>query len=113
MTTAQTAANEFLRQFWLAVYPSATDLPPALPSGTPSTGPAAQKAEKAAKEAKAARMAGFLARTPEKMDALVREARRTGVDYAKVEVAMKPTMEAVNHALAFQSARAGATNGRR
>jgi hypothetical protein len=70
MTTAQTAAHEFLRQFWLAVYPPPGDAPPV---------PPAQKA------AKAARMAGFLARTPEKVDALVREAQRLGIDYAKVE----------------------------
>jgi hypothetical protein len=65
MTTAQTAAHEFLRQFWLSAYP---------PPGEVAPAPPAQKA------AKAARMAGFLARTPEKVDALVREAQRLGVE---------------------------------
>jgi transcription initiation factor TFIIH subunit 1 len=76
MTTAQTAANEFLRQFWLAIYPTSADPPP---------GPPPTPAQKAEKVAKAARMAGFLARTPEKVDALVREAQRQGVEYVKVE----------------------------
>jgi transcription initiation factor TFIIH subunit 1 len=73
MTTAQTAANEFLRQFWLAIYP---------PAGDPPPGGAQTPAQKAAK---AARMASFLERTPEKVDALVRVAQREGIDYTKVE----------------------------
>jgi transcription initiation factor TFIIH subunit 1 len=75
MTTAQTAANEFLRQFWLSIYPSPGD-PPVGGQQTP-----AQKA------AKAARMATFLAKTPEKVDALVQAAQKEGIDYFKVETA--------------------------
>ena len=68
MASCQTAANEFLRQFWGALYPRAGDQPAA---GNPN---AAQRA------AKAAKMANFLARTPEKVDALVRQAEEMGAD---------------------------------
>ncbi|KZV74443.1 hypothetical protein PENSPDRAFT_732338 [Peniophora sp. CONT] len=86
MRSVQTAANEFLRQFWSAIYPSARELAPQTP---------AQKAQKAA------RMAGFLVKTPDKINALAREAAATNVDRRKVEVAMQPVLDAVNHALAF------------
>ena len=71
MRTCQTAANEFLRQFWHSIYP---------PSNTPL---AAQTP--AQKAAKAKRMAEYLARTPEKVTAIVREAQVTGVDRTRVE----------------------------
>lgn len=74
MTTCQTAANEFLRQFWLAIYPPPLELPTAS-SSTP-----AQKA------AKAAKMAGYLEKTHEKVDALVRTAQREGFDQTRVQV---------------------------
>ncbi|VDC06943.1 unnamed protein product [Peniophora sp. CBMAI 1063] len=86
MRSVQTAANEFLRQFWSAIYPSTREVTPQTP---------AQKAQKAA------RMAGFLVKTPEKVKALVREAAATNVDQKKVEAAMRPVLDAVDHALAF------------
>jgi hypothetical protein len=73
MRTCQTAANEFLRQFWLAIYPPASDLQVLAPS-TP-----AQKAQKAAK------MIGYLERTPEKVEAIVIAARKEGFDPARVQ----------------------------
>ncbi|KAH8119094.1 hypothetical protein DFH11DRAFT_1501151 [Phellopilus nigrolimitatus] len=93
MRTCQTAANEFLRQFWSSIYPSTAEgqvLAPATP---------AQKA------AKVAKMAGYLAKTPEKVDAIVQVARAEGVDPTKVEVAMKPVLAAVEKALQFQKSR--------
>ena len=75
MRSVQTAANEFLRQFWSAIYPSSRELAPQTP---------AQKAQKAA------RMAGFLHKTPDKVAALVREAAATNVDRRKVEVVRPP-----------------------
>ncbi|KAH7888489.1 hypothetical protein F5I97DRAFT_705024 [Phlebopus sp. FC_14] len=89
LTTCQTAANEFLRQFWTSIYPPPSDLPTSTAT-TPS-----QKA------AKAAKMVGYLAKTHEKVEALVRTAVQAGVEAARVEVAMKPILNAVDHALAF------------
>jgi transcription initiation factor TFIIH subunit 1 len=74
MTTCQTAANEFLRQFWSSMYPPVAEqqvLAPATP---------AQKA------AKAAKMIGYLAKTHEKVDALVRTAHLDGFDSTRVEI---------------------------
>ncbi|TFK54130.1 hypothetical protein OE88DRAFT_1654632 [Heliocybe sulcata] len=93
MTTCQTAANEFLRQFWLAIYPPLSDLQSTNPPTT------AQKA------AKAAKMAGYLVKTHEKVDALVRAAHAEGIDPSRVEAAMRPLTDAVDKALAFHRAR--------
>ncbi|KAH7929824.1 hypothetical protein BV22DRAFT_1056017 [Leucogyrophana mollusca] len=93
LTTCQTAANEFLRQFWTAIYPPSTE------QQTVATATPAQKA------AKAAKMAGYLSKTHEKVDALVRAAQHEGVDANRVETAMKPILDAVDHALAFYRAR--------
>ena len=71
MRSVQTATNEFLRQFWSAICPSPRELAPQTP---------AQKAQKAA------RMAGFLVKTSEKVSALARQAAATNVDRNKVEV---------------------------
>ncbi|KIJ09331.1 hypothetical protein PAXINDRAFT_17580, partial [Paxillus involutus ATCC 200175] len=87
-------ANEFLRQFWTSIYPPPSDLP------TPSSSSTA-----AQRSAKAAKMAGYLGKTHEKVDALVRGAGVEGVDGGRVVVAMKPTLDAVDHALAFYRAR--------
>ncbi|KAG7446276.1 uncharacterized protein BT62DRAFT_986844 [Guyanagaster necrorhizus] len=87
MTTCQTAANEFLRQFWSATYPSGYELSTAV---TP-----AQKA------AKATKMIGYLAKTHEKVEAIVRAAQQQGLDANKIEIAMKPILTAVDRALAF------------
>lgn len=72
MIACQTAANEFLRQFWLAIYPPPSDLP---------TASAATPAQKAAK---AAKMVGYLEQTGEKVNALVFSATQAGVDGAKI-----------------------------
>ncbi|KAI0663565.1 hypothetical protein C8Q70DRAFT_906577 [Cubamyces menziesii] len=89
MTTCQTAANEFLRQFWLAIYPPPTE------SQTLAAATPAQKA------AKAAKMIGYLGKTHEKVEALVRAAHQEGVDPARVKVAMKPVLDAVDKALEY------------
>lgn len=111
MTTCQTAANEFLRQFWLAIYPPSGDLQ------TASSNSAAQKS------AKAAKMIGYLGKTHEKVDALVVAAKQEGVDTHRVQLvsgqscdilghsthdfskAMKPILDAVDKALSFWQAR--------
>jgi transcription initiation factor TFIIH subunit 1 len=110
MTTCQTAANEFLRQFWLCMYPPVTEQQ-ALAPATP-----AQKA------AKAAKMIGYLGKTHEKVDALIRTAQVEGIDAARVKIvcalylfrylgtqhqfqAMKPILDAVDRALAFYRSR--------
>lgn len=72
MTACQTAANEFLRQFWLAIYPPLSDL---------QTASAATPAQKAAK---AAKMIGYLEQTSEKVNGLVQTASRSGVDPGKI-----------------------------
>ena len=74
MITCHTAANEFLRQFWSAIYPSLVDSQSISSIATP-----AQRASKAAK------MVGYLSKTPEKVEALVRMAQQHGVNGSKVE----------------------------
>jgi len=90
MTSCQTAANEFLRQFWSATYPPPVDSQSVLSVATP-----AQRATKAAK------MIGYLEKTPEKIASLVRMAQQHGVEGSRVETVMKPVLNAVNHALNF------------
>ncbi|KAG6918522.1 hypothetical protein DXG01_013612 [Tephrocybe rancida] len=98
MTTCQTAANEFLRQFWAAVYPPPADT---LASAVPPV----QRA------AKAAKMLSYAARTKEKADALVATARAHGVDPGRVETALKPVLSAVEQAVAFQQRRLAGGRG--
>jgi transcription initiation factor TFIIH subunit 1 len=74
MVTCHTAANEFLRQFWLAT------CPPPVEAQTLAISTPAQRATKAAK------MIGYLAKTHEKVDALVRAATAEGVDPKRVEI---------------------------
>ncbi|TDL25910.1 hypothetical protein BD410DRAFT_783894, partial [Rickenella mellea] len=93
MTTCQTAANEFLRQFWSSVYPPPSELQ-TIAVSTP-----AQKA------AKATKMAGYLMKTREKVDALVKAAQKADVDPTRVEVGMKPVLDAVDVALQFYRTR--------
>jgi transcription initiation factor TFIIH subunit 1 len=71
MRTCQTAANEFLRQFWSAIYP---------PAGETLGGPTTL----AQKMAKATRMAGYLTKTPEKVTAIIKAAEGAGVDLGRV-----------------------------
>ncbi|KAF8973104.1 hypothetical protein BDZ97DRAFT_1691833 [Flammula alnicola] len=89
MTTCQTAANEFLRQFWLATYPPLGEVETAA-SPTP-----AQRAVKAAK------MIGYISKTHEKVLALVQTAAQHGIDPTRVESALKPVVQASERALAF------------
>ena len=106
MTTCQTAANEFLRQFWSATYP-----PPAEYQTVAVTTPA-QRA------AKAAKMIGYISKTHEKVQAIVQVAQQHGIDPSRVESvsiplmisckslnlgfqAMNPILVSSNHALAF------------
>jgi transcription initiation factor TFIIH subunit 1 len=77
MTTCQTAANEFLRQFWSVMYPP-------LELQTLAVAAPAQRATKAAK------MIGYLSKTQEKVDALIRIAHHEGVDPARVEIVKGP-----------------------
>jgi transcription initiation factor TFIIH subunit 1 len=72
MRTCQTAANEFLRQFWFAIYPPAGE----------TLGGATTLAQKTAK---ATRMVGYLTKTPEKVAAIIRAAEVAGVDRGRVQ----------------------------
>lgn len=72
MRTCQTAANEFLRQFWTATYPPAADQ--TLVVSSP-----AQRATKTAK------MAAYLAKTHEKVGAIVAMAAQQGLDSYKIQ----------------------------
>jgi len=94
MSTCQTAANEFLRQFWLSVYPPPSQL------SVPLT-----ETVKIQRASKAAKVIGYLATTREKVTALVRTATQEKVDPKRVEMAMKPVLDAVDKALAFHRAR--------
>ncbi|KDQ21702.1 hypothetical protein BOTBODRAFT_211251 [Botryobasidium botryosum FD-172 SS1] len=86
MSTCQTAANEFLRQFWSAVYPS-------VEMQTNSVSTPAQRA------AKAAKMAAYLGKTPERVMSLVQAAREEGIDAKTVESAFAPLLVSVEQAL--------------
>jgi transcription initiation factor TFIIH subunit 1 len=72
MCTCQTAANEFLRQFWSAIYP---------PVGETLGGPTTL----AQKTVKATRMAGYLSKTPEKVAAIIKAAEMAGADRGRVQ----------------------------
>ncbi|KAJ7902095.1 hypothetical protein B0H14DRAFT_2669902 [Mycena olivaceomarginata] len=89
MTICQTATNEFLRQFWSSMYPPAAEVQ-VVAVATP-----AQRA------AKAAKMIGYLSKTQEKIDALVYMGPQHKVDPARIEIAMKPVLNAANRAIAF------------
>lgn len=89
MRSCHTAANEFLRQFWSSAFPPPSD-------GNILTAlSAAQRATKAAK------MAGYLVKSPEKIEAIIESAKQEGVDAAKIETAMKPVLAAVDKAVQF------------
>ncbi|KAJ8522454.1 hypothetical protein ONZ45_g965 [Pleurotus djamor] len=96
MTSCQTAANEFLRQFWLSTYPPPTDVQPVAVI-TPL-----QRA------AKAAKMIGYLSKTREKVQAIINAAQAEGIDPNRVDVAMKPLLRAVDWALTFHHSKKGA-----
>jgi len=73
MTTCQTAANEFLRQYWLATFP-----PPSEIQTIPTT--PQQRA------AKAHKMIEYISKTRDKVHALVQAAQRHGIDSSRVEI---------------------------
>ncbi|KAN0125315.1 hypothetical protein V8E53_015625 [Lactarius tabidus] len=91
MRTCQTATNEFLRQFWSAVYP---------PIGETLGGPTTLTQ----KTAKATRMAGYLTKTPEKVAAILRAAEMPGVDRTRVQIGMQPILDATKRALETRKA---------
>lgn len=75
MSTCQTAANEFLRHYWHSIYP-----PPSQASLPLTETLRNQRAVKAAK------MAGYLASTHEKVEAIIKAAPREKVDPRRVEL---------------------------
>jgi transcription initiation factor TFIIH subunit 1 len=79
MRTCQTAANEFLRQFWSAIYP---------PAGETLGGPTTL----AQKTVKATRMASYLTKTPEKVAAIIRAAEMAGADRVRVQIVCPPVL---------------------
>lgn len=75
ITSCATATNEFLRQFWKALYPA----PPQESGSTLSTLTPAQR------EAKMIKMIGYIARTHEKVGAVILTAQHAGVELKVVE----------------------------
>lgn len=75
ITTCATATNEFLRQFWSALYPP----PPPTDSLSLGTLTTAQR------ETKIIKMAGYIARTREKVGAVILTAQHAGVELSVVE----------------------------
>lgn len=74
MASCQTAANEFLRQYWSAVHPPPVDLA------------AASLPTPAQRTAKAIKMISYLSTVHEKVDALVQMARAHNLDAQRVEL---------------------------
>ncbi|KZT52260.1 hypothetical protein CALCODRAFT_525450 [Calocera cornea HHB12733] len=106
MTTCQTAANEFLRQFWGAVLPPPPPPPPIYAGvGSGVSGGERLGLSNRERAQKAQKMAGYLARTGEKVDALVSAARGEGVDPERVRAAFGPLMSAVDKALKLYAQR--------
>jgi len=119
MSTCQTAANEFLRHYWHSIYP------PPSQALLPLT-----ETLRNQRAAKAAKVVGYLASTHEKVEAIVKAAPYEKVDPKRVELvsmkvpgraymltcmtqAMRPVLDAVDKALAFQRnrvARGGTPN---
>ncbi|KAJ8077275.1 RNA polymerase II transcription factor B subunit 1 [Marasmius tenuissimus] len=95
MTTCQSAANEFLRQYWNATYPSMND------TQTLSLATPAQRATKAAK------MIGYLSKTREKVDAIAHAAQQQDIHPQRILVAMEPLLNAVERALQFHRNKKG------
>lgn len=104
MTSCQTAANEFLRQFWLATYP---------PGGEIQTVAMATPQQRAAKQAK---MIGYISKTSERVTSLVQVAKQYGIDATRVEIvslnslllicanrfqALRPVVHASEQAITF------------
>ena len=79
MTTCQTAANEFLRQFWSAMYPPPTDAP-TVTIATP-----------AQRMAKATKMIAYISKTHEKVDALLKTAQAHDIDPSQVQIVSSDT----------------------
>ena len=72
LASCQTAANEFLRQYWLSVFPSPQDS-----AGLSST--------PASRAAKASKMVMYLTTTHEKVDAIIKDSASDGLDAIVLE----------------------------
>jgi len=93
ITTCATATNEFLRQFWSALYPSVQDAP------TLGVLNATQRA------AKINKMIDYIMRTHEKVDAIKLTGQHAGVDLQVMETAFAPLLAAVDKAVSVYKAR--------
>ncbi|KAJ4483237.1 hypothetical protein J3R30DRAFT_3285435 [Lentinula aciculospora] len=91
MRSCQTAANEFLRQFWTSACPPTSD------------GQILNLSTPAQRTTKATKMIAYLSKTHEKVAALVQTAQQQGIDPSRVEVAMQPVLNAVDRALNFHN----------
>jgi len=94
MSTCQTAANEFLRQFWVSLFPAVQDL------RSPNFNKFSDQ-----RESKAAKMIAYLQTTREKVKALLALAAQLNIDPVVVETAMQPLMTSVQHAVRFYQQR--------
>lgn len=90
MLSAQTSTNEFLRHFWSAMLPPNPNDYSAAALSTPM-----QKANKVN------RMLGYLEKSKERVDSIVKEAEGKGADPVAVRAALGPTLEAVRKAQGF------------
>lgn len=79
MTSCQTSANEFLRHLWSAVLPPGQNDHSASAKGTP-----AQKA------AKAQKMISYLQKTQDRVDLVLKEAKRARQDVERISFVRLP-----------------------
>jgi len=93
ITTCATATNEFLRQFWNTLRTPTQDVP------TLGVLNAAQRA------AKMDKMITYIARAPEKVDAIKLTGQHAGVELQVMEAAFASLLDAVNRALSVYRAR--------
>jgi len=90
MKLCEATTNEYLRHFWLAVYPLLD---------SPTVAPVKERATKAAS------MIQLLEATSENVTGLVQKAAGNNWDSAKVEQAFQPLLSAVDKALGYWAQR--------
>lgn len=88
MTACQSATMEYLRHYWAALSPDAA---------------ANARLTPAQRAAKAQRMIGYLARTQQRVDAIIAEAK--GVESSRIEAALGPVLESARAARDLYHAR--------
>ena len=90
MAACQSATMEYLRHFWTALSPDAA---------------ANARLTAAQRAAKAQRMVGYLSRTQQRVDAVIADAAKKGVEAVRVEHALGSVVEASRTAVALYQSR--------